>query len=143
MKIKDAMSTDCMCIAPDATLLEAARRMRELDVGPLPVCANERIAGMLTDRDIVLRAVAAGRDPKTTRVRDVMTPSVTYCFEDQEIDDAAQLMQEQKIRRLVVLDHDKHLVGILSLGDIAVAGDDMELAATTLERISEPATPAP
>jgi CBS domain-containing protein len=135
------MTRDCECIAPDSTLQEAACRMKELNVGPLPVCADDRLAGMVTDRDIVLRAVAEGCDPKTARVRDVMTPHVAYCFEDQEVEDAARLMKDRQIRRLVVLDRDRRLIGIVSLGDIAVDTGDRNLAGETLGRISEPAMP--
>jgi CBS domain-containing protein len=141
MKVKDVMTRGCECIPPDSTLQEAAQRMKQLDVGPLPVCADDRLAGMLTDRDIVLRAVAEGRDPKATRVRDVMTPHVTYCFEDQDVAEAARIMREKQIRRLVVLNRDKRLAGILSLGDIAVDAGDEHLTGETLERISEPARP--
>jgi CBS domain-containing protein len=96
---------------------------------------------MLTDRDIAVRAVAEGRDPKTARVRDAMTPEVVYCFEDQDIQEAARLMKDKQIRRLVVLDRDKRLAGILSLGDLAVDTGDEKLAGETLERVSEPAMP--
>jgi CBS domain-containing protein len=135
------MTRGCDCIAPDNTLQEAARRMKDLDVGPLPVCFDDRLAGMVTDRDIVLRAVAEGRDPKTTRVRDVMTPHITYCFEDENVEEAARLMKDRQIRRLVVLNNDRRLVGIISLGDIAVDTGDRQLAGETLGRVSEPAMP--
>jgi CBS domain-containing protein len=110
--------------------------MRELDVGPLPVCQDDRLVGMITDRDITVRATADGRDPKTTRVEDVLTPGVVYCFEDQDVKDAAGLMTTNEIRRLVVLSHDKRLVGIVSLGDLPVATGDDRLSARTLENVS-------
>jgi CBS domain-containing protein len=141
MKVKDVMTHGCECIGPESTLREAARWMKELDVGPLPVCDNDRLVGMLTDRDIVLRAVAEGRDPSTTRVLDVMTPNITYCFEDQDVGEAARLMEDKQIRRLVVLNRDKRLVGIVSLGDLAVETGDERLVGEALERISEPASP--
>jgi CBS domain-containing protein len=141
MKVKEIMTRGCECIAPQSTLQQAAQRMKALDVGPLPVCEKDRLVGMLTDRDIVLRAVAEGRDPKATQVRDVMTPNVTYVFEDQDVAEAAQLMKEKQIRRLVVLNRDKRLVGMLSLSDIAVDTHDERLTGATLERISEPAKP--
>jgi len=137
MQVKEVMTSNCECIAPDSTLEKAAQRMKELDVGPLPVVANDQLAGMLTDRDIVVRAVAEGRDPKTARVRDVMTPKVTYCFDDQSVEEAADLMKQQQIRRLLVLNRNKNLVGIVSLGDLAVDTGDKRFAGETLARISE------
>ena len=139
MKVRDVMTRGCECIEPDRTLQEAAERMKALDVGPLPVCDNDRLTGMLTDRDIVLRSVARGEDPTEARVRDAMTPMVEYCFDDEEIEDAARHMTTNRIRRLPVLNRDKRLVGIVSLGDIAVGTHDDHLAGETLERISEPA----
>jgi CBS domain-containing protein len=141
MKVHDVMTRGCECIAPEKTLQEAAERMKALDVGPLPVCDNDRLTGMVTDRDIVLRSVARGDDPTEARVRDVMTPAVEYCFENDEVESAARQMTASRIRRLPVLDRDKRLVGILSLGDIAVGAGDDRLSGATLERISEPAAP--
>jgi CBS domain-containing protein len=117
MKTRDVMTWGVECVSPDTSLQEAARKMRDLDVGPLPVCDNDRLAGVLTDRDITVRATAEGRDPRTTMVRDVMTPDPVYCFEDQEVHEAARLMEEKHIRRLLVLNRQKHLVGIMSLVD--------------------------
>jgi CBS domain-containing protein len=142
MQVKDIMTSGVECICPDTTLREAAQRMKELDVGLLPICGDDdRLAGMITDRDIAVRAVADGLDPSTARARDVMTPKVIYCYEDQEISDAAHMMEQNQIRRLVVLNHDKRLVGILSLGDLAVDTGDDQLAGHTLEAVSEPAVP--
>src|SRR5262245_15153058 len=141
MRISEVMTLGVECTRPDATLQEAAERMKARDVGSLPVCDNDRLAGVLTDRDIVLRAVAVGRDPKVTRVHDTMTPETVYCFEDQDITEAAQLMKERQIRRLMVLNRAKRLVGILALGDLAVETGDEQLSGETLERISEPARP--
>src|SRR3712207_8968 len=103
MKLSEIMTRNVEVVRPDATLQEAAQKMKNLDVGPLPVCDGRKVQGMLTDRDITIRATAAGLDPKTTKVRDVMTPDVTYCFEDQDVQDAARIMGEQQIRRLIVL----------------------------------------
>ena len=142
MQLKDIMTPNPECISPDASLHEAARRMRDLDVGTLPVCgANDRLAGMITDRDITVRAVAAGKDPTATKVRDVMTEEVIYGFDDQDIHEAARTMQQRQIRRLLVLNRDKRLVGIVSLGDLAVEGGDPEHAGTVLQEVSEPALP--
>jgi CBS domain-containing protein len=141
MKVHDVMTQGCECIAPEKTLQEAAERMKVLDVGPLPVCDNDRITGMITDRDIVLRSVARGDDPTEARVCDAMTPAIEYCFEDDEVESAARQMTANRIRRLPVLDRDKRLVGIVSLGDIAVGAGDDRLSGKTLDRISEPAIP--
>src|SRR5688572_21430488 len=127
MLVKALMTRSVECVSPDSTLQQAAQRMRDLDVGPLPICENDRLAGMITDRDIVLRAVAEGKDPTTTRVREAMTSDIVFCFEDQTIDEAAELMKERQIRRLVVLNQDKRLVGIVSLGDLAVDTGDEHL----------------
>jgi CBS domain-containing protein len=141
MQLKDVMTRDVEVIHPNATLEEAAAKMDALNVGPLPVCDGDRLVGMLTDRDVTVRATAAGRDPKTTRVREVMTDEVVYCFEDQDTNEAARIMEEKQIRRLVILNRDKRLVGIVSLGDLAVTTQDDQLSGEVLERVSEPAEP--
>jgi CBS domain-containing protein len=142
MRVKDVMTSGVECISPDTTLREAAQKMKELDVGLLPICGeDDRLAGMITDRDITVRAVADGLDPSTAQAHDVMTPKVIYCYEDQEISDAAHMMEQNQIRRLVVLNRDKRLVGIVSLGDLAVDSGDEQLAGHTLEAVSEPAVP--
>ncbi len=138
MKVKDVMTKGAECIGPDASIQEAAQRMKSLDIGPLPVCENDRIVGFITDRDIAIRGVAEGCDTKSTMVRDLMTPGVVACFEDQDVSEAAEKMREKQIRRLVVLNENKRLVGIVSLGDLAVDTRDEHLAGETLERVSEP-----
>jgi len=142
MRVSEVMTRDVECTHPDATLQEAAAKMRALEVGPLPVCENNRIVGMVTDRDITVRAVAEGESPTATCVRYAMTPEVVFCFEDQEVEDAARLMEAQQIRRLVVLNRAHELVGIVSLGDLAVETGDEHLAAATLEGISAKAVPS-
>jgi CBS domain-containing protein len=141
MRLKDIMTIQVEVVHPEATLWEAAQKMAALDVGPLPVCTGGQLVGMLTDRDITVRATAEGRDPKTTRVHEVMTPEVLYAFEDQDISEATWLMTEHQIRRLVVLNRSKQLVGIVSLGDLAVYAGDARQSGEALERISEPAEP--
>jgi len=137
MELREVMTRDVEVISPESTLVEAARKMREFDVGPIPVCDDNKILGVITDRDIATRAVAEGRDPKLTRVREVMTSDVVYCFEDQPVDEAARLMQERQVRRLLVLNRERELAGIVSLGDIAVdTGDDL-MSGETLQRVSE------
>lgn len=137
MRVTDAMSRDVQVIHPDRNLMEAARMMADCDCGSLPVAENDRLVGMLTDRDIVIRALAEGKSADS-RIRDVMSPDVKYCFEDEDLDSVAQNMGDLQIRRLPVVTRDKQLVGILSLGDIANI-DEMP-AADALSAISEPAS---
>jgi CBS domain-containing protein/sporulation protein YlmC with PRC-barrel domain len=141
VKVKDIMSRNVEVVHPEGSLWEAAQKMADLDVGMLPVRSADQLVGMLTDRDITVRATAQGRDPKTTKVHEVMTPEVVYVFEDDDVSEAARIMTEQQIRRLVVLDHSKQLVGIISLGDLAVHTGDTHQAGQTLEGVSEPSEP--
>jgi CBS domain-containing protein len=136
MQVKEVMTRNVQCVSPDASLQEAACKMKDLDVGPLPVCDHDRLTGLLTDRDIAVRGVAEGRDPKNTKVCDVMTPGVVFCFEDDDVQEAARIMEEKQVRRLVVLNPDKRLAGIVSLGDLAVLTGDRDLSAKTLEEVS-------
>jgi len=137
MKIKDVMTRGVEVVRPDATLQEAAAKMKSLDVGPVPVCENDRVLGIITDRDIVVRAVAEGRDARTTRVEDVMTREVFSCGEEDDVKDAAKTMKQRQIRRLVVLTADKRLAGIVSLGDIAVDTGDDKMSGDVLEKVSQ------
>jgi CBS domain-containing protein len=114
--------------------------MRDLDVGSLPVCDNDRLAGIVTDRDIAVRGVANGRDPEKTHVREVMTPGIVYVFDDEDTQRAARVMEEHQIRRLPVLNRAKRLVGIISLGDIAVRASAV-LSGDALQAVSEPPIP--
>lgn len=141
MPIKEIMTRQVEVIHPEATLWEAAQKMAALDVGPLPVCTGDQLVGMLTDRDITVRATAQGRDPKTTRVHEVMTPDVIFTFEDDDVSEAARIMREQQIRRLPVLNQSKQLVGIISLGDLSVYTGDARQVGKTLEAVSEPSEP--
>ena len=120
MKIHEIMSSHVRCVHPDNTLAEAAGVMRSLDVGAVPICDHDRLSRMLTDRDIVVRAVADGRDPARTTVRDVLSPGIVYVYADEDVEEAAHVMEEKQIRRLPVLNREKRLVGIVSLGDLAV-----------------------
>jgi len=137
MRVHDVMTKTAVCTRPDASLEEAAERMKSLDVGALPVCSDDRLVGMVTDRDIAIRSVAEGHNPRLEHVRDVMTPELVYCFEDQDTEDAARLMRDKQIRRLPVLNRDKRLVGMVSLGDLARETDDGQAAGQTLKTISE------
>jgi CBS domain-containing protein len=135
MKVSECMSSDVELCSPDDTIRDVARTMREIDAGSLPVGENDRLVGMITDRDICLRAVAEGMGPET-RVRQVMSASPRWCFEDEEIEDVADHMAEFKVRRLPVLNREKRLVGMISLGDISLA-DGMS-SGRALHEISEP-----
>lgn len=141
MQVKDIMTPQVEVIHPDATLTEAAEKMSRLGVGPLPVCDDEQLVGMITDRDITVRATAKGSDPNMITVHEVMTPEVVYCMEDQSVETAAEMMEMLQIRRVLVLNHDMRLVGIVSLGDLAVETRGQKLAGETLEGVSEPAAP--
>ena len=141
MQINEIMTRNVEVISPHTTLKEAALKMRELDVGSLPVCDGERLKGMLTDRDITIRATAEGQNPDSTQARDVMTAAIYYCYEDQDVAEAAQVMEEKQIRRLPIVSRDKKLVGIVSLGDLAVDTGKQRLAGEALTEISRPAKP--
>ena len=135
MQVSELMSRDVRIASPDDRLQMAAKMMAEIDSGVLPVGENDRLVGMITDRDIAIRAVAKGMKPDTP-VRDVMSKDVKYCFEDEDLDDVTDKMGELQVRRLPVLNREKRLIGILSLGDVAVghAAD----ASQALKGISEP-----
>ena len=136
MQIREAMSNDVQMVNPDQPIREAARIMAAIDAGVIPVQENDRLVGMITDRDIAIRAVAAGLSPDTP-VRKVMTQEVRYCFEEDDLDAVSGNMADMKVRRLPVLNADKRLVGIVSLGDIAVV-DGPDNAGPALCGISEP-----
>jgi CBS domain-containing protein len=138
MRVKEVMTPTVEVIDADSTLQGAAARMKSRDIGPLPVCEGGRLVGMVTDRDITVRSTAEGEDPTVIRVRDIMTPELHYCFEDQLVEEAARLMEENQVRRLMVLNRDRELVGIVSLGDLAVETRDEQLAGNTLEAVSQP-----
>jgi CBS domain-containing protein len=136
MQVQDLMTRDVATVSPDQSVQSAARLMADLDVGVLPVGENDRMVGIITDRDIAVRGLAQGKGPRA-KVRDVMTPEVKYCFFDQEIDEIAANMADIQVRRLPVVNHDKRLVGILSLCDIAVS-DDPDQVVEALSGISRP-----
>src|SRR5947209_4852317 len=110
MRVSQVMTRNAECIRPDATVQEAAGRMKKLDVGSLPVCDNDRLVGLITDRDIAVRSAAEGHDPRSDRVDKNMTPGIIYCFEDEDAEEAAKRMREKQIRRLPVLNRDKRMV---------------------------------
>ena len=141
MELRDIMTRNVEVVNGNASLKEAAAKMKKLDVGLIPVCDGDRLKGLLTDRDITIRATADGRDPSKTKVNEVMSTDIAYCLEDQAVDEAVTLMEARHIRRVPILNQDKQLVGIVSLADIAVHVGDRDLTGETLEEISEPAEP--
>lgn len=137
MRVNEAMTTDVKVVNPNQSIHDAARIMAECNFGSLPVGEDDRLVGMITDRDIAIRAVAAGKSPDTP-VREVMSRDVKYCFEDDDIDSVAQNMGEEQLHRLVVLSKEKRLVGIVALADIAQCEGE-EPAGKAVCGISEPA----
>jgi CBS domain-containing protein len=136
--VRDVMTRGVETATPDSTIAEVARRMRDLDVGSLPVTDGNRLLGIVTDRDLSVRATAASKDPNSTRVREVMSPELAWVFEDEPADAAARVMRERQIRRLPVLDRSDRLVGVVALGDLATDLGDDRLKGATLEEISQP-----
>lgn len=137
MKVSDAMTRGAVTAKPDETLVAVAKRMADEDLGFMPVGDETRLLGMITDRDIVVRAIAAGRDPNACTVSDVMTRDVRYCYEDEDLDHVVQNMGDLQVRRLPVVDRDKRLVGVVSLADSAL-DHDTEQAGIALSGIAEP-----
>lgn len=140
MKAADIMTREVELVRPEDSLQKAAATMDRLNVGFLPVHDGKRVVGVITDRDITVRAVAADLSPNMTNVGDVMTEEVHYCLEDDSIDDVAKHMIDTQIRRLLVFTRDSRLVGVVSLGDIATHASEHTVA-EALRRISEPSTP--
>lgn len=136
MKVGDIMSHDVEVVNPDDTIQHAAFVMARIDAGCLPVGENDKLVGMITDRDIAVRAVGQGRDPKTP-VREIMSPEVKYCFDDEDVGHVSSNMSELKVRRLPVVDRAKRLVGIVSLGDIAKSRSP-DKAGRTLREVTRP-----
>ncbi len=141
MQVKEIMTSNAEVVEYEAGLVEAAQKMRTLEVGALPVCDGGRVVGMITDRDLTVRAIAEGKDVSDTEVGEIMSPEVFSCFEDDDIEDAAQTMQEKSIHRLLVLDNDEEPAGIVSLADFVVKSHDEHLAWQILDRVCEPACP--
>jgi CBS domain-containing protein len=135
MLLKDVMIKKVQKIDSDATLGEAAEKMRNLNVGALAVQNRDGLCGMITDRDIVVRALAIGADPATEVVANIMSAPVFSCYDDQTLEDAAVIMEEKKIRRLPILDKEKKLVGIVSLSDMAVEGGNEKLTGEILQAV--------
>ncbi|MBC7500859.1 MAG: CBS domain-containing protein [Herminiimonas sp.] len=136
MQVTEVMTRDVLIVNPDQSIGEAAKLMADNDCGSLPVGENDRLVGMITDRDIVVRGLAKGKDG-TAKVRDVMSEEVKYCYEEDDVDEVARNMGELQVRRLPVINKDKRLVGIVALGDIANT-DDTQSVGEALSAISEP-----
>jgi CBS domain-containing protein len=119
MKISEIMTTNVECVSPETSISELAEKMKALDVGFLAVCENDRIAGTITDRDIVIRGLASSMDIKSLKAADVITKEVHWCYEDDDIKDVAKKMREKEVRRMLILNEGKRLVGVVSIGDIA------------------------
>jgi len=139
-KISEVMTRDVETLRPTDTVRDASEAMRSLNVGVLPVCEGERVVGVLTDRDLIVRAIALGMEPSITLVGDVMTSNVQVCFEDDDVGSVLERMKKQQLRRFVVVDRDEALVGIVSIGDMSQDFDE-ERVGEALEGISEPAPP--
>jgi CBS domain-containing protein len=139
MRVSEAMTRDVRLANPGQTICDVAKIMAEIDAGAVPVGENDRLVGMITDRDIAVRAVAAGKGPDTP-VREVMSQEVKYCFEDEELDHVAKNMGDIRIRRLPVVDRDKRLVGIVSLGDVALKQGERP-AGKAVKGVSKPGAP--
>ena len=138
MKLSETMTRDVVVMQPDDSLQSAAKKMRDRNIGFLPVCDGEELIGVISDRDITIRALADGMDVNIMLGRDLMTVPAIYCFDDQDVSEAAKIMEENQIRRLVVLSRDeKRLVGVISLGDLA-RNEPTDRSGQVLQKVSEP-----
>jgi len=138
MKLREIMTRDVVVMQPDDSLQSAAKKMRERNIGFLPVCDGENLIGVISDRDITIRALADGMDVNIMLGRDLMTSPAIFCFDDQDVNEAAQIMEENQIRRLVVLSRDENrLVGVVSLGDLA-RNSTADRSGQVLQKVSEP-----
>jgi CBS domain-containing protein len=139
MKVQEIMSRNVETVEPSTLTAKAAEKMRDMRIGFLVVLEDDRLEGVLTDRDITIRSVAEGRDPRASRVSDIMTPTVFSCYEDDDIERVGELMREKEVRRMVILDRQDKIVGVVSLGDIAKTIGETDLAGETLGDIAEAA----
>ena len=137
MKVSEIMTTNVECISPDAGMTEIANRMKTLDVGFLAICENDRLIGTITDRDIVIRGIASGKNLDTLKARGIMSDDVFWCYEDDAIKDVAGKMREKNVRRMVILTRDKRLAGVVSIGDISKVEE--KESGKTLKDITEAA----
>lgn len=140
MKLKDIMTTDVLFVASDTPIKDAARKMEQHDIGAIPVCDGQKVLGMVTDRDIAIKVVGRGISPEECTVADVMTSPIVWCYEDLDVEEAARLMETRQIRRIIVVDRNKRLAGVVALGDVATRANE-QIAGEALEKISEPPHP--
>lgn len=136
MKVREIMTSNVECLSPNASLKDLSQKMKSLDVGFIPICDNDRLNGTVTDRDIVIRAIAENRD-FNTKARDIMTRDIVYCFEDDDVKDVAEKMRDKDVRRMLILNSSKRLVGVVSIGDISKVEE--KVSGKTLHDISEAA----
>lgn len=129
-QIKDVMTQQCQWIAPEKNANDAAQMMKQQDIGFLPVGENDKLIGMVTDRDIVMRTMAEAKDPAVMQIRDIMTPKTYYCYDDQDVEEVCNNMGEIQVRRLPVVNRDKRLVGVVSLGDLAQSASRANIGQT-------------
>ncbi|MET0340095.1 MAG: CBS domain-containing protein [Polyangiales bacterium] len=137
-KLSDIMTRDVQTVPPTCSLQEVATQMREHDVGAIPVCDGTKLLGVITDRDIAVRSTANGQDPKSTKVSDVMSPEVSWCFEDADVAEAVRTMEARQLRRIPIVSRDKKLVGIVALADLARSHASDQTKADGLEGVSQP-----
>ena len=136
MQVRDIMTRDVQVVSPETPLMDAARKMRSFDIGCLPVCKGQHCVGVFTDRDIVIRAVAEGRNLQNTTAGDIMTTNVVYCSEDDDISTVIKLMEDKQLRRILVLDENKYPIGICSVGDVALDSGDLQLAGEIMHEVA-------
>ncbi len=139
MKTREVMNAECRYCSPDDSVVTAALLMSREDVGAAPVAENDQLVGMVTDRDIVIRGIAEGRDINEVKVGEIMSGAVYYCYDDQEVEDVAANMGEMQVRRMPVVDRDKRLVGMVTLGDLARQTPGGNIAGEALAEIARPA----
>lgn len=141
MQVSEIMTRQIETIHSDSMVGQAAKKMKSLDVGVLPVQERDQVVGVITDRDIVVRVIAKDRDPRTTQVSKVMTREVICCSEQESVEEAAKIMEDKRIHRLIVLGSDNKPIGIFTLSDLAVKARNEHLTWEIFERIAEPACP--
>lgn len=141
MLASEIMTVGLESISSTTSLTQVARKMKSLDIGALPIVQNNMVIGIVTDRDITIRATAQGLDPRKTMIEEIMTPFVFHCYEDDDIVEAARLMEQNAIHRLLVFNRQEMPVGLISVADISVKSHDEGLTYEVIEHISEPASP--
>lgn len=137
MNVREVMTADVYTVSADTSIFDIAELMRDEDIGVVPVVENDKLVGLVTDRDIVVRALADSRDPRHATARTVMSPNLVFCFEDQSVEEVLQNMGEQQVRRMPVVDRDRNLVGVVSIGDLSAAAP-ADRAGESLSQISQP-----